>query len=120
MNFHYVTGAGTDPEGSEHWAREKGRAERELAAMAAPTDLRTFSYRTWYIRPTSEQANFANYALETVLRPGSLVIPGIDLGRSMLEISARSNELPNGSLIDTADSIAFARVYREHRSGLAQ
>jgi len=37
-----------------------------------------------------------------------MVISSPDLGRSMLEISARSTELPNGSIIDNADSIAFA------------
>jgi hypothetical protein len=31
----------------------------------------------------------------------------------MLEISARTGELPNGTLIDNADSIAYARAYRE-------
>jgi uncharacterized protein YbjT (DUF2867 family) len=111
MAFHYVTGMGTDPQGSAHWAREKGRAERELAAMAESTGLRTFSYRSAYIRPTSEQADIFNYLGEWLLRPGKLVIPAIDLGRAMLEISARTKELPNGTLVDNADSIAYARLY---------
>lgn len=56
LSFHYITGMGTDPEGSAHWAREKGRAEHELAALAENTALRTFSYRSAFVRPTSEQA----------------------------------------------------------------
>jgi hypothetical protein len=113
MSFHYVTGMGTDPEGDQHWAREKGRAERELAAMATGSGLRTFSYRSAFIRPTEEQANTLHYILEGLLKPGYLVITGRDLGRSMLEISARVDELPNGTLIDNADSIAYAEAYRQ-------
>jgi hypothetical protein len=106
---------GTDAEGGQHWAREKGRAERQLAALAAGTGLRTFSYRSAFVRPTSEQANAAHYLLETLLRPGNLVISATELGRAMLEISARTQELENGTLIDNADSIAFTRAYQaEH------
>lgn len=111
MAFHYVTGMGTDPEGDSHWAREKGRAEQELAALAAGTGLRTFSYRSAYIRPTREQANLLHYLGEWLLRPGYLVIPSRALGHAMLEISARTEELANGTLIDNADSIAYAEHY---------
>ena len=113
MSFHYITGMGTDAEGSEHWAREKGRAERELAEMAADSDLRTFAYRSAFVRPTSEQANGFHYVLEALLRPGMLVITSKELGEAMLEISARTDELANGTLIDNADSIAFANAYAQ-------
>ena len=111
MSFHYVTGMGTDAEGDQHWAREKGRAERQLAELATGTELRTFGYRSAFVRPTSEQANAAHYFLETLLRPGNLVISATELGQAMLEISARTQELENGTLIDNADSIAFAQAY---------
>lgn len=112
MSFHYVTGMGTDPEGDAQWARDKGRAERELAEMAAGTGLRTFSYRSAYVRPTTERANPFAYVAESLLRPGKLVITAKALGQAMLEISARTAELPNGTLIDNADSIAYAAVYQ--------
>lgn len=113
MAFHYVTGMGTDAHGSAQWARDKGGAEITLAAMAAGTGLRTFGYRSAFIRPTSEQANPAHYALEALLTPGYLVISADDLGKAMLEISARTGELANGTVIDNADSIAYARAYRD-------
>ncbi|MCB1689207.1 MAG: hypothetical protein KDI33_11990 [Halioglobus sp.] len=113
MSFHTVTGMGTDLNGEQHWAREKGRAEQEAAMLAEGTGLRTFGYRSAFVRPTSEQANVLHYALEALLRPGALVIPSKDLGGAMLEISARTTELPNGALIDNADSIAYAEAYRE-------
>ena len=113
MAIHYVTGMGTDVGGSTHWAREKGRAERELAALAEGTGLRTFSYRSAFIRPSADNANLLHYLGEALLRPGALVITAPQLGEAMLEISARTRELPNGTLIDNADSIAFARIYQE-------
>ena len=113
MSFHYVTGMGTDAEGSAHWAREKGRAERELAALADGSGLRTFSYRSAFIRPSADNANVLHYLGEALLRPGSLVITATELGGAMLEISARTDELPNGTLLDNADSIAYARIHQE-------
>lgn len=111
MSLHYITGMGTDPEGDAHWAREKGRLEREMKALAEGTPLRTFSYRSAFIRPTSEKSNPLIYLSEILLTPGSLVITGKELGQAMLEISARTEELPNGTLIDNADSIAYAKAY---------
>lgn len=113
MSFHYVTGMGTDADGGEHWAREKGRAEIEVAQLAAGTGLRTFGYRSAYIRPPSDRANVGEYVLEALLLPGSLVITSDALGNAMLEISARTEELANGTLIDNLDSIAYARAYSE-------
>lgn len=112
MSFHYITGMGT--EGKARWAQDKSRAVREVAALAQKSDLRTFSYLSAYIRPTSEHANVVHYFGEAVLRPGSLVISSTELGGAMLEISARSNELANGTVLDNADSIAYAEAYRKH------
>lgn len=67
------------------------------------------------IRPSAGRATAFHYALEALLRPGYLVITAGELGHAMLEISARTHELPNGTLIDAADSIAYAKAYE--RSG---
>ncbi len=115
MAFHYVTGMGTGENESARWAQDKGRAEREVAELAAGTGLRTFGYRSAYIRPTTERAHWLTYVAQALLYPGNLVITGRDLGRAMLEISVRTNELPNGAVIDNADSIAFAAAYEEGR-----
>ena len=112
MSFHSVTGMGTGEDQDAQWAQDKGRAEREVAQLATGTGLRTFGYRSAYVRPTSEQANVLIYLLEWLLRPGKLVIPSKALGQSMLEISMRTQELPNGSVIDNADSIAYAQLYQ--------
>ncbi|MEH6593548.1 MAG: hypothetical protein V7746_24995 [Halioglobus sp.] len=113
MAFHYIAGMGTD--GDAHWALEKSRAEREVAVLANNTGLRTFSYRSAYIRPSSENANAMHYLGEALLKPGSLVISAKALGGAMLEISARTEELKNGTLIDNQDSIAYAELYRQNQ-----
>lgn len=113
MSFHYITGMGTG--GDAHWAREKRRAEQELAELAETGDLRVFSYRSALIRPSAGRATAFHYALEALLSPGYLVITAGELGHAMLEISARTNELPNGTLIDAADSIAYAKAYERSR-----
>ncbi|MCR9104545.1 MAG: NmrA family NAD(P)-binding protein [Gammaproteobacteria bacterium] len=115
MSFHNVTGMGTDPEGDQRWARDKGGTELQVAKMAEGTGLRGFGYRSAFVRPTSEQSNVLTYTLEFLLKPGKLVIPGKSLGQAMLEISARTQELPNGTLIDNADSIAYARAYQQRQ-----
>ena len=115
MAFHYVTGIGTGEGESARWAQDKGRAERLVAEMATGTGLRTFGHRSAYIRPTSEQSNAGTYVLEWLLRPGDQVIRGTALGEAMLEISARTTELANGTLIDNADAIAYAQAYEERQ-----
>jgi hypothetical protein len=113
--FHYVTGMGTGEEESAQWAKDKGEAERRLAEMAQGTSLRTFGHRSGWVRPTREQAGMAIVLGEMLLKPGHLVIRGIDLGRAMLEISARTEELVNGALIDNGDALAYAAAYRQFK-----
>lgn len=115
MAFHYVTGMGTGEEESAQWAKDKGRAEREVSEMAAGTGLRTFGHRSGWVRPTSEYANALVYFGEWLATPGHLVIRGTDLGRAMFEISARVEEVPNGALIDNLDAIRFAEAYRQRQ-----
>ncbi|MEH6588103.1 MAG: hypothetical protein V7720_16205 [Halioglobus sp.] len=114
MAFHYVTGMGTGEEESAQWAQDKGSAERIVAELSQGTGLRTFGHRSAWIRPTQEYSNVGMQAAELLLKPGHLVIRGVDLGRAMLEISARTEELPSGVLIDNKDAIEYAAAYREH------
>ena len=112
MAFHYVTGMGTGEDERAQWAKDKGFAERRVAELAEGTGLRTFGHRSAWVRPTDENAHLGIYIGEWLLKPGHLVIRGIDLGRAMLEISARTEELPNGTLIDNKDAIDYAATYR--------
>jgi uncharacterized protein YbjT (DUF2867 family) len=115
MAFHYVTGMGTGEGERAQWAKDKGRAEREVAEMADGTGLRTFGHRSAWVRPTDENAHIGIYLGEPLLMPGHLVIRGIDLGRAILEISARTEELPNGTLVDNKDALDYAAAYRAYK-----
>ena len=112
MAFHYVTGMGTGEDEDDEWAQVKGRAERRVAKMAEGTGLRTFGHRSGWVRPTDENSNWLIYAMEPFFVPGHLVIRGTDLGGAMLEISARTNELSNGLVIDNKDAREYAEAYR--------
>lgn len=109
MAFHFIAGMGTD--GDAAWARDKRHTESETARLGSGTGLRSFSYRSGYIRPADAQSNGFHYFLEALMAPGSVSISSRDLGRAMLEISARTEELANGTVLDNADSIAYARAY---------
>jgi len=114
LSFHFVTGMGTDPDSDTHWAREKGRAEIELARLVGAAGGRSFGYRSGLIRRTDENCSSLCRLAFWLARPGSLAVTGPELGRSMLEISARTGEVPNGALIDNADTIAFAAAASVH------
>ena len=115
MAFHYVTGMGNYDEDGAEWAQVKGGAEKQVAEIAEGTGLRTFGHRSGWVRPTEENSNFVIALAEPLFKPGYLVIRGIDLGRAMLEISARTDELPNGTLIDNRDAIEYAEAYRDYK-----
>ncbi len=115
MAFHNVTGMGTGEDESAKWAQDKGRAERLVAEMAEGTGLRTFGHHSGYVRPPADVASVGARVLDAMLRPGDLVITSPELGGAMLEISARTGELPNGSVIDNADALAYADSYQQSR-----
>ena len=48
------------------------------------------------------------------MRPGKLVITSNQLGAAMLE-TARTEELPNGTILDSAGGLAYAELYRRAR-----
>ncbi|MBT7718800.1 MAG: hypothetical protein HN744_05325, partial [Halieaceae bacterium] len=58
-----------------------------------------------------ETTNIGHHITEVLLRPGKLVTSSKKLGQAMLEISARTQELPNGTLLDNGDSLAYTKAY---------
>ena len=110
MAYHFIAGMGTDSS-DKPWAHDKRKTERNVAAMAEGTGLRSFSYRSGYIRPISETTNVGHHILEALLRPGKMVTSSKELGQAMLEISARTQELANGTLLDNGDSLAYSKAY---------
>lgn len=112
MAYHFIAGMGTEDSGKP-WAQDKRKTERDVAAMAEGTGLRSFSYRSGFIRPISETSNVGHHITEVLLTPGKLVTSSKELGQAMLEISARTEELANGTLLDNGDSLAFTKAYQQ-------
>ena len=110
MSYHFIAGMGTG-DSDAPWAHDKRKTVRDVAAMAEGTGLRSFSYRSAYIRPISETTNIGHHITEVLLRLGKLVTSSKELGQAMLEISARTQELPNGTLLDNGDSLAYTKAY---------
>jgi hypothetical protein len=110
MAYHFIAGMGTG-DSDAPWAHDKRKTERDVAAMAEGTGLRSFSYRSAYIRPISETTNIGHHITEVLLRSGKLVTSSKELGQAMLEISARTQELPNGTLLDNGDSLAYTKAF---------
>jgi hypothetical protein len=110
MAYHFIAGMGTE-DSDAPWAHDKRKTERDVAAMAEGTGLRSFSYRSAYIRPISETTNIGHHITAALLRPGKLVTTSKELGQAMLEISARTQELANGTLLDNGDSLAYSKAY---------
>ena len=110
MALHYITGMGTD--GNAKWAQDKRKSIQEMSRLAEPIGARVFDYRSGWISPASEKSNPLIYVFEWMVKPGALVIPGKDLGNAMLEISARTKELANGTVLDNKDSIRYAKAHK--------
>ncbi|MEV8517529.1 epimerase [Dactylosporangium sp. NPDC051484] len=94
MVFVYVSGAGTDTDGRQMWARVKARTEDDVAAL----DLRAYAFRPGFIMPehgARSKVRLYN-VMYTALSPlSSLLVrfaPGIatstsQLGRAMLKVA---------------------------------
>ncbi len=112
-SFHLVTGQGTSAEGWQHWARAKARAERELFAAAEGSAIRVIAYRPTYVVPSKLRAGWAQGAAHTVLSPFDLATRSTDIGRAMLEVTARGSvELPNGTVLENKDLLEYTAAYR--------
>ena len=62
----------------------------------------------------------SHYTGERGLGQGDLGVTALELGNARLEMRARTGELENGTLIDNADSIAFARAYLERQQDVGR
>jgi uncharacterized protein YbjT (DUF2867 family) len=94
MVFVYVSGAGTNTDGRQMWARVKGRTEDDVAAL----DLTAYAFRPGFIRPEHGAGSKVRFirVVYTLLSPVSALLvrlaPGMatstsQLGRAMLIVA---------------------------------
>ena len=110
-SFHYISGAGTSAKSSMHWAREKARAEQSLSARTEGTGLKVISYRPPYIAPTTEQSGFGPNLLHAVFSPIKQSLRATEIGQSMLEVTARGDEVADGAVLESKVIRAYSEAY---------
>lgn len=111
LSFHYVSGGGADTESWMHWAREKAKAEVELVELARGTGLRIISYRPGSVIPSDDRAGFGHALLRVLFLPIKLAIESPSIGRAMLEVTARGDEVPSGTILENRDILKYSNGY---------
>ncbi len=115
-SFHYVSGSGTSADSRMMWAREKARAESELANLAVNSDLRVVSYRPSIILPTESEVHFGHRVLYAIFAPIKSAVKAQAIGEAMLEVSARGPQLPHGSILENSDILGYSKAYEQRRA----
>ncbi len=111
ISFHYISSSDISEDSSAMWAREKVRAENTLFAFADGTKLRVIAYRPDYIGPTDEEAHLGQRALFWFFRPVGAAVRATEIGRAMLEVTARGGEFENGDRLGTRGILRHSDAY---------
>ena len=101
ISFHYISSSDISEDAGAHWAREKWRAEQELFGFADGTRMRVIAYRPDYIGPTLEEAHLGQNILFWFFRPVGASVRALEIGQTMLEVTARGSEFENGDRVGT-------------------
>lgn len=115
-SFHYISSSDISRDSSAMWARVKVQAEDTLFALADGTPLRVIAYRPDYIRPTAAERHLGQNLLYWFFAPVGAAIEATDIGRAMLEVTARGAEFGNADKLGTRRIIAYSRA-QEARLG---
>jgi hypothetical protein len=119
ISFHYISSSDIS-DSTAMWAREKVRAERTLAGLAQGTKLRVIAYRPDYIGPTDEEAHLGQTLLYGFFAPIGAAVKAEQIGKAMIEVTARSDEFANGDKLGTLTIIRYADAYDRRGTLLAR
>jgi hypothetical protein len=111
ISFHYISSSDISEDSTAMWAREKVRAERVLFGLAKGTKLRVIAYRPDYIGPTDEEAHLGQTLLYGFFAPIGAAVKAEQIGKAMIEVTARADEFPNGAKLGTRSIIRYADAY---------
>ena len=117
MSFHYVSSSDISADSSAMWAREKVRAEQTLFELAEGSKLRVIAYRPDYIGPTDEEAHLGQRLLYWFFAPVGAAVKAEQIGKAMIEVTARPDEFANGSKVGTVRIIRYGDAYDRRTSG---
>ena len=117
ISFHYISSSDISEDSRAMWAREKVRAEQALFALAEGSPLRVIAYRPDYIGPTDEEAHLGQRALFWFFRPVGAAVRATEIGRAMLEVTARGDTFENGHRLGTRAIRLHSDAYDRRVSG---
>lgn len=111
LSFHFISSSDISEGSSTMWVREKIRAEKSLFGFAEGTNLRVIAYRPDYIGPTQEEAHLGQDLLYWFFRPVGAAVRATEIGRAMLELTARGSVFENGTTISNSDIVQYSDAY---------
>jgi hypothetical protein len=118
LSFHFISSSDISEDSSAMWVREKIRAEKSLFGFADGSNLRVIAYRPDYIGPTEEEANLGQDLLYWFFRPVGAAVRATEIGRAMLEVTARGSSFENGTKISTSGIVRFSDAYDRRQSAV--
>jgi hypothetical protein len=116
LSFHFISSSDISEDSSAMWVREKIRAEKSLFGFADGSNLRVIAYRPDYIGPTEEEAHLGQNLLYWFFRPVGAAVRATEIGRAMLEVTARGPSFENGTKISTSGIVRFSDAYYRRQS----
>jgi hypothetical protein len=118
LSFHYISSSDISEDSSAMWAREKVRAEKSLFGFADGSNLRVIAYRPDYIGPTEEEAHLGQHLLYWFFRPVGAAVRATEIGRAMIDVTARGSSFGNGTIIGTSGIVRFSDAYDRRQSSV--
>jgi hypothetical protein len=115
LSFHFISSSDISADSRAMWAREKVRAEESLFGFADGTNLRVIAYRPDYIGPTVEEAHLGQDLLYWFFRPVGAAVRATEIGRAMIELTARGPSVANGTKIGTAAILRYSDAYEQRQ-----
>ena len=113
--FHYISSSDISEDSGAMWARQKVRAENSLFAFAEEKTFKVIAYRPDYIGPTDAEAHLGQDLLFWFFRPVGAAVRAEEIGRAMIEVTARGAEFENGAKLGTRSIILYSEALRQRR-----
>ncbi len=101
-SFHLVSGAGTSADSWFHWAREKAKAEEQVAELTRDTGVTALMYRPSFVAPSSERISGFERFMRSLLMPLGKAVDAPTIGCAML---ANTFDPPGGPQTYENDAI---------------
>ena len=116
LSFHFISSSDISKDSSAMWVREKIRAETSLFGFADGSNLRVIAYRPDYIGSTREEAHLGQKLIYWFFRPVGAAVKATEIGRAMMEVTARGSNIKGGTTISTSGIIRFSDAYDRRQS----